>query len=101
MDTTNLIEKKGELKITGPMTSNTVTQLYGDLLVSIGKVEKEDSENKACTVNLSTVTSVDSTAIALLVAIHRIHDQVIWANVSDDIMSLIQLYGIDWLKIKP
>ncbi len=80
----------GRIRITGPLTHETVRTLYDGGLQAGGV--------SAVEVDLSEVASVDSAAVSLLLAwlreAQRSNLNLRFSNVPDNLLSLARLYGV-------
>lgn len=91
MQLANIVETQGGYCIEGAMTFATINDLYEQLV----KILK-NNDQQTLILDLSAVTEIDSSAIALLVAMDQ-RAKLTLINTDPNILSLITLYGVDWL----
>ena len=80
------------LVFSGPITFDTVNQLFRELDKLL-----QSGANPPTALNLVDVTSIDSSAVALLLAANQRQPGLRLMGASHHVVSLIQLYGVDWL----
>ena len=91
MHAPKIVEEQGHYRVEGAITFATVTGLYRELEKCI-----DQTQNQTIVLDLSSVTEIDSAAIALFIAIEQ-RTQLTLLNAGHDINSLIKLYGVNWL----
>ncbi len=91
MHLAKIVEDHGSYIIEGAITFSSVSSLYEEL-IDILKTTAKQSIN----LDLSKVTEIDSSAIALLVAMDQ-RVTLTLTNTNANISSLIKLYGVEWL----
>ena len=91
MNSTKIVEDQGSYRIEGAITFSTVASLYDDLVKILKTTAKQSID-----LDLSAVTEIDSSAIALLVAMDQ-RTSLTLTNTNHNISSLIKLYGVNWL----
>ena len=83
--------------IQGPVTYNTVPNLYRDILGLAKTLIDQD-----LVLDLHQVSQADSSAIALLAALEQECGHTLrLRGLSQDLTNLAKLYGITWLVIEP
>jgi len=88
------LEKKGSrVKVSGPITMQTVTALLAEVASLPGGSDLE--------IDLAQVTDVDSSAVSMLFEwlrqAHNRNTSLMFANLPGTLLSLAALYGVDEL----
>ena len=96
MQEMKLVNSDGGFAITGPMTFATVNALRSEFLAKVKNYTEQQ-----LTLDFSSVTETDSSAIALLALIElwgKNHSTTIQLKgLTPQAQSLVKLYGVDWL----